>query len=126
MRELENAIERAFALSSGAYIHTGDFPSQLQDFRLHGKSRDHEQAKEDAASDRNVADRIVSIANMEKNAILETVQLLKGDKLTAAKLLGIGKTTLYRKLKEYGISEGVDALRSRPLHGDVGTRGASA
>jgi transcriptional regulator of acetoin/glycerol metabolism len=33
---------------------------------------------------------------------------LKGDKLMAAKLLGIGKTTLYRKLKEYGISEELD------------------
>jgi two-component system response regulator HydG len=28
---------------------------------------------------------------------------LNGDKLLAARLLGIGKTTLYRKLKEYGI-----------------------
>ena len=42
---------------------------------------------------------------MEKHAILETIRQLKGDKLMAAKLLGIGKTTLYRKLKEYGITE---------------------
>jgi transcriptional regulator of acetoin/glycerol metabolism len=35
---------------------------------------------------------------------------LKGDKLMAAKLLGIGKTTLYRKLKEYGISEVADSM----------------
>jgi transcriptional regulator of acetoin/glycerol metabolism len=48
---------------------------------------------------------IVSIAEMEKKAILGTIRQLKGDKLMAAKLLGIGKTTLYRKLKEYGISE---------------------
>jgi transcriptional regulator of acetoin/glycerol metabolism len=44
---------------------------------------------------------IVSIADMEEHAILGTIRQLKGDKLMAAKLLGIGKTTLYRKLKEY-------------------------
>jgi transcriptional regulator of acetoin/glycerol metabolism len=53
---------------------------------------------------------IVSIATMEKDAILGTIQQLKGDKLMAAKLLGIGKTTLYRKLKEYGISEVGDSV----------------
>ena len=51
---------------------------------------------------------IVSIADMEKQAILETIRQLNGDKLMAARLLGIGKTTLYRKLKEYGISEAID------------------
>jgi two-component system response regulator HydG len=50
---------------------------------------------------------IVSIAEMEKHAILGTIRQLKGDKLMAARLLGIGKTTLYRKLKEYGITEGL-------------------
>jgi two-component system response regulator HydG len=39
---------------------------------------------------------------MEKDAILGTIERLNGDKLMAAKVLGIGKTTLYRKLKEYG------------------------
>jgi two-component system response regulator HydG len=42
---------------------------------------------------------------LEKQAILETLRKLNGDKLLAARLLGIGKTTLYRKLKEYGITD---------------------
>jgi two-component system response regulator HydG len=46
-----------------------------------------------------------SIADMEKQAILSTLRQLNGDKLMAARLLGIGKTTLYRKLKEYGVSD---------------------
>ena len=42
---------------------------------------------------------------MEKQAILGTIRQLRGDKLMAARLLGIGKTTLYRKLKEYDLSD---------------------
>ena len=42
---------------------------------------------------------------MEKRAILSAIEQLHGDKLEAARLLGIGKTTLYRKLKEYGALE---------------------
>jgi two-component system response regulator HydG len=48
---------------------------------------------------------IVSIAELEKQAILNTIRQLNGDKLMAARLLQIGKTTLYRKLKEYGVAE---------------------
>jgi two-component system response regulator HydG len=48
--------------------------------------------------------RIAPMALLEKQAILGAIAQLHGDKLTAAKLLGIGKTTLYRKLKEYGES----------------------
>jgi two-component system response regulator HydG len=51
--------------------------------------------------------RVTPLAELEKQAILSTIKQLKGDKLLAARLLGIGKTTLYRKLKEYGISENV-------------------
>jgi len=48
---------------------------------------------------------VLSIAELEKQAIINTIRELKGDKLMAARLLGIGKTTLYRKLKEYGLSD---------------------
>jgi two-component system response regulator HydG len=52
---------------------------------------------------------VTPIAELERQAILEAIRLLDGDKLKAAKLLGIGKTTLYRKLKEYGIADPVHA-----------------
>ena len=42
------------------------------------------------------------MADVEKQTILGAITQLNGDKLLAAKLLDIGKTTLYRKLKEYG------------------------
>ena len=108
VRELENAIERACALSSGPVLHMGDLPTQLQNFRLQQepavRTEDDVPKRTEAVS--SGGGEIVSIAEMEKHAILGTIRQLKGDKLKAAKLLGIGKTTLYRKLKEYGISEG--------------------
>jgi two-component system response regulator HydG len=45
---------------------------------------------------------ITPLDDLEKQAILNAIQVLNGDKLEAARRLGIGKTTLYRKLKEYG------------------------
>jgi len=46
----------------------------------------------------------VPLSVIEKQTILNTIAHLNGDKMTAAKLLGIGKTTLYRKLKQYSAS----------------------
>jgi two-component system response regulator HydG len=120
VRELESAIERACALSSGPMLHMGDLPTQLQDFRMHRATQGRRSQEVDEAALDGVLTAgfgverkggIVSIAEMEKHAILGTIRQLNGDKLMAAKLLGIGKTTLYRKLKEYGITdvgEGLD------------------
>ncbi len=110
VRELENAIERACAMSSGPVLHMGDLPTQLQNFRLQQgltictSEGDTSERSEPA---RSGAAEIVSIAEMEKHAILGTIRQLQGDKLMAARLLGIGKTTLYRKLKEYGMTDGL-------------------
>jgi DNA-binding NtrC family response regulator len=119
VRELEGAIERACALSSGPVLHMGDLPTQLQDFRMHQATQTRRAPELDEATLDGVltggfgSERkggIVSIAEMEKHAILGTIRQLNGDKLMAAKLLGIGKTTLYRKLKEYGITDVGDSM----------------
>jgi two-component system response regulator HydG len=44
-----------------------------------------------------------SLEQIEKRAIRETLRLTAGNREQAAKLLGIGERTLYRKLKEYGL-----------------------
>ncbi len=101
VRELESLIERGCAMSSGPMLYVGDLTSPLQQVseqrRMPALSAEH--------SSTLPAGHIQSIAAMERTAILATIRQLKGDKLLAAKLLGIGKTTLYRKLKEYGAPE---------------------
>jgi two-component system response regulator HydG len=106
VRELENAIERVCAISSGPVLHVVDFPTQIQNHRTHLMQAEQEVLRGPAVpAPAAQAANVLSIAEMEKNAILDTIQQLKGDKLMAARLLGIGKTTLYRKLKEYGLGE---------------------
>ncbi len=90
VRELENCLERACALTTGPMIHVADLPTSL-----HGVGG-IEPGNGDGSS------KILPIAEMERQSILTTIAQLNGDKLLAARLLGIGKTTLYRKLKEYG------------------------
>jgi two-component system response regulator HydG len=108
IRELEHAIDRACALSSGPVLHRADFPSPIQSYLLDVAStltqNNFPDAPEPNRAD-NAANKLLSIAELEKQAILNTINQVKGDKLLAARLLGIGKTTLYRKLKEYGIAD---------------------
>ena len=86
VRELENALERAVALGSGPVVHVGDLPSNLQ------------YPTTERLPDRN---ELIPLEELERRAILRTLRETAGDKLQAARILGIGKTTLYRKLKQY-------------------------
>jgi DNA-binding NtrC family response regulator len=102
IRELENCIERACSLSSGPVLQLGDLPSQLQQQGL--EAHRVAAAVADAPPTLRSAE-VQPLAEMERQAILGAIRTLGGDKLLAARLLGIGKTTLYRKLKEYGIAD---------------------
>jgi len=86
VRELENAIERAVSLGSGPILAVADLPSNLQ-----YPTTERAPAK----------DEILPLEELERRAILRTLRETGGDKLSAARMLGIGKTTLYRKLKQY-------------------------
>jgi len=89
VRELENSLERACALSSTNEIQLRDLPTQIYGapIELMGTSQP--------------GNGIVPMAELEKQTILNALTQVNGDKMLAARLLGIGKTTLYRKLKEY-------------------------
>jgi two-component system response regulator HydG len=102
VRELEHSMERACALSSGPVLHLGDLPTQLQQQGL--EARRIATIVSDSEGTPAVPE-VKTLAELERDAILAAIRILKGDKLQAARLLGIGKTTLYRKLKEYGIAD---------------------
>jgi len=90
VRELENAVARAVALGSGPIVHVGDLPSNLQ------------YPTSERAPER---DELLPLEELERRAIIRMLRETKGDKLAAARRLGIGKTTLYRKLKQYHMEQ---------------------
>jgi two-component system response regulator HydG len=102
VRELENAVEHGVTMASGGEIQIGDLPTQLQQQALAGLHAAMLAGKEEQVVPSH---EIVPLAVKERDAIFDAIRVTHGDKLEAARLLGIGKTTLYRKLKEYGVTE---------------------
>jgi two-component system response regulator HydG len=90
VRELENCLERACAFTTGPMIHLGDLPAAIS--QLQGTN---------VSATAAIANKIMPMSELERQTILNAIAQLNGDKLKAARMLGIGKTTLYRKLKEY-------------------------
>jgi transcriptional regulator with PAS, ATPase and Fis domain len=86
VRELENAIESAVALSSDNILTVDDLASVPNGASTVSFPRSNE---------------LLPLAETQRRAILHALLETGGDKLAAARLLGMGKTTLYRKLKEY-------------------------
>jgi two-component system response regulator HydG len=90
VRELENCVRHALAVTAGPLIELRDLPHELR-------------SMEPARANRRT---LTYLEEVERRAILDVLDSTSGQRLSAAKLLGIGKTTLYSKLKEYGIEDG--------------------
>jgi DNA-binding NtrC family response regulator len=134
VRELENCVQHMVAVNSGPLLHTADLPSNLQNHLIQKKAQDlmaavgresvlgpapllaanlpgmpaldaFQPALLSAPSPMpEPAASIVPLHVLERRAILNALEYTKGDRAIAAHLLGIGRTTLYRKLKEYQLA----------------------
>ena len=88
VRELENVVQESIALGSSDWLRPIDLPEKIR----HAK-------KTISATSKGVK----PLKEIEREAIIEALTLTSGNKKDAARILGIGKTTLYEKIKHYGI-----------------------
>ena len=104
VRELENAIERAVIIASGRQIELEDLAGSDRQDRLAG-ARSHQGRTCQAASEGRTTTFEVTVPSsmeeIERQAIEATLDYTEGDKSHAARALGIGRKTLYRKLEQY-------------------------
>lgn len=90
VRELENCMERAVALASKDEISSEDLPE-----RVRRGSADQVLIRADAP------DELVSLEEMERRYILRVMRAVDGNKKLASQILGLDRSTLYRKLERY-------------------------
>ena len=131
VRELENCIQHMVAVNSGPVLHPADVPSSLVNARLQAGAGQRGllaargsatmagdgSGYGESASSRDpeffagtVPRTIVPLCELERAAILNALEYTKGDRMMAAHLLGIGRTTCCsRKLKEYNRVSGLIA-----------------
>lgn len=85
IRELRNVIERSIILSEGGILSESTLPKEF----FYNESGENKEA--------------IKLDEVEKNHILKILESVNGNKTKTAEVLGIGLTTLYRKLQSYGI-----------------------
>jgi two-component system, NtrC family, response regulator HydG len=104
VRELENAVERAVIIASGRQIEPEDLPESIS--RVVEQERTRERSERELAAREGRAFTLeISIPataeEIERRAVEATLDYTGGDKTRAARALGIGRKTLYRKLRQY-------------------------
>jgi transcriptional regulator of acetoin/glycerol metabolism len=111
VRELKHCIDRLNALHSEGALRMADLPSALQNHhhmadleKLSGavtlSGADSPCLPEFAIA---VKSPVISLPDSERHTIVRALAATSGERGKTARLLGIGRTTLYRKMKQYGI-----------------------
>src|ERR1700681_1206362 len=104
VRELENAIERGVIIASGRQIELDDLPAAIGNVASERQAMVRVERVQAASEGRSAKMEIEvpsSMDEIERHAIEATLDYTSGDKTRAARLLNIGRKTIYRKLELY-------------------------
>ena len=132
IRQLENAVYRAVVLTDSAYLGIADFPQVVA--QTSGRADALKMAENvpvpsapvhideatarlrpaetrEAIPDRflDVKGEVAALADLERELIVFALKHYGGRMSRIARALGIGRSTLYRKLREYGLDEGIES-----------------
>ncbi len=108
VRELENVIERGVLVAKGSEITVNDLPESLR--------------TESATTTEFVIPPHRTLAEIEKMAILQTLQRTNWNKQEAAQILGLYRPTLYSKMKKHDIQDGAQESRRPASRVEASTR----
>lgn len=102
VRELENVVERAVSLSHGPLLTPEDLPAAIRQAAAgEGESKLSRATQEDEA--------YLTLEEVEKRHLIRVLKETKGNKVKAAKILGIDRRTLYRMAERFGLDIGEEA-----------------
>ncbi len=93
IRELKNTLERAIVFSESDFVE-----------EIYGLNQNNSPSVLSKVTSINNSDNILPLSEIEKKYILEVLTNVGGKREKAASILGITSRTLYRKLKEFGMS----------------------
>jgi DNA-binding NtrC family response regulator len=128
VRELENCVQQMVAMHSGPVLQVADLPSPIQNHLLAprgvamaatagvslsgtgGVNETMPVPRIPPQRDSGDQPPVQKLCEVERQAITQALEYTQGDRAFAAHLLGIGRTTLYRKLKEYQRGSGVAGI----------------
>ncbi len=106
VRELENLIERLVVLSPGDEITVSDLPEHIR------------VCKAETLVEELTLGEKITLEELEKRYILKVLRETGWHKSNAAKILGIDRRTLYRKIEEYKLEKPEDAIEDEPEGAD--------
>lgn len=97
VRELENAVAYAMAIGADEQLGLADLPIEISNNRTHPSPSDFRDVLQAYMNE------TVPLAEIEKRYILSVLQQFGGNQVRAAAALGIDRSKLYRRLKQYGV-----------------------